>query len=878
MEYPLASRLPPGGAPPDPDDLLNRFLDYVASKNLELYPAQEEAILEIMAGKNVLLNSPTGSGKSLVALAMHFKSVAEGKRSFYTCPIKALVSEKFFALCAEFGPENVGMMTGDAVVNRDAPIVCCTAEILANHALRHGEFGKVHHLIIDEFHYYADRERGVAWQIPLLTLPWTTFLLMSATIGNPEFFQQKIHDLTGVETAIVRSDQRPVPLDYEYRETPLHETVHHYIITGRAPIYIVNFTQRSAAEEAQNLMSIDLCSREEKKAIVEELRGARFDSPYGKDLRRYLGHGIGIHHAGLLPRYRLLVEKLAQKGLLKIICGTDTLGVGINIPIRTVLFTKLCKFDGEKVGILSVRDFRQISGRAGRKGFDNVGYVAVQAPEHAIENIRIDQKIAADPTKRKKLVRKKPPERGYAHWDRSTFQRLTTAPSEPLVSRFQVSHGMLLNTLSRPRGCQATKQLLKSCHEPPGNKRALKKQALLLFRSLVEAKIVELLPRSEGGPIRVNADLQKDFSLNQALSLFLVEVVTRLDQSQPTYAVDVLSLVEAIIENPDAILFKQVDRLKHEKILELKAAGVEYDERMAELEKVEYPKPNAEIIYATFNEFAKEHPWIAQENIRPKSIAREMHEQFYSFSGYIKDYELLRSEGLLLRYLTDVYKVLLQTIPVSLRTHELDDIILYLSAIVRGTDSSLLDEWERLRNPNYFAAAALQPELRDAPEAPDITRDTRAFMVLLRNALFQILRALAFRNYTEASELLAEGPDPWTPERVEAAMRGFYGERQRIRLDPQARAPVHTSLEADPERPVWRIRQVICDDQDFNDWFLEGEVNFDLSREAGRPVIFLHRIGSEAIGERREPAEDEGAPRSGPGAVIDPPAGDTTGS
>jgi superfamily II RNA helicase len=849
VDYPLASRLPPRGAPVDPDDLLNRFLDYVALKNLELYPAQEEAILEIMAGKNVLLNTPTGSGKSLVALAMHFKSVAEGKRSFYTCPIKALVSEKFFALCAEFGPENVGMMTGDAVVNRDALIVCCTAEILANHALRHGEFGRVHHLIIDEFHYYSDRERGSAWQVPLLTLPWTTFLLMSATIGNPEFFQQKLQELTGVETAIVRSSQRPVPLEYEYRETPLHETVHHYILQNRAPIYIVNFTQRSAAEEAQNLMSIDLCTRDEKKAIAEELRGARFDSPYGKDLRRFLAHGVGLHHAGLLPRYRLLVEKLAQRGLLKIICGTDTLGVGINIPIRTVLFTKLCKFDGEKVGILSVRDFKQISGRAGRKGFDSKGFVAVQAPEHVIENIRLDQKVALDPSKKKKIVRKRPPERGYAHWDRATFERLTTAQPEPLVSRFQISHGMLLNTLSRPRGCQAMKQLIKGCHEPPGNRRALKKQALLLFRSLVEAKIVELLPRSEGGPLRVNADLQKDFSLNQTLALFLVEVVTRLDQTSPTYAVDVLSLAEAIIENPEQILMRQVDRLKREKLAELKAAGVDYEDRMAELEKIDYPKPNAELIYNTFNEFAKEHPWIAQENIRPKSIAREMHEQFYSFSGYIKDYELQRSEGLLLRYLTDVYKVLLQTIPVGLRTPELDDIITYLGAIVRGTDSSLLDEWERLRNPEYFAAAALEPELRDAAESHDITRDTRSFLVLLRNALFQVLRALAHRNYAEVCELVAEGPDPWTPERIELAIRDFYTERQQIRLDPAARSPAFTTLEADPERPVWHIRQVICDDQGFNDWFLEGEVDFDRSREAGRPVISLLRIGGDRIGE-----------------------------
>ncbi|RYE80471.1 MAG: DUF3516 domain-containing protein [Myxococcales bacterium] len=827
--------------------LLERFLDYAVEKGVELYPAQEEAILEIMAGKNVILNTPTGSGKSLVAMAMHFKSIAEGKRSYYTCPIKALVSEKFFALCAEFGPDNVGMMTGDAVVNRDAPIICCTAEILANHALRNGEFGHVHHLIVDEFHYYADRDRGVAWQIPLLTLPWTTFLLMSATIGNPEFFQQKIFELTKVETSIVRSEQRPVPLEYEYRETPLHETIVHLANRGRTPIYVVNFTQRGAAEEAQNLMSIDLASKDEKKAIAEEIRGARLDSPYGKELNRFLKHGIGIHHAGLLPRYRRLVEKLAQKGLLKVICGTDTLGVGVNIPLRTVLFTKLCKYDGDKVGILSVRDFRQISGRAGRKGFDNIGYVVVQAPEHVIENIRLDQKAAADPAKKKKIVRKKPPERGYVHWDRTTFERLTTAPPEPLVSRFQVTHGMLLQTLARPRGCQATKQLLRACHEPPGNKRALQKQGLLLFRSLVEAKIVELLPRSEGGPVRVNADLQRDFSLNQSLSLYLIAAISSLDPTSPSYALDVLSFVESILENPEAILMRQTDQLKRIKLAEMKMAGVDYEDRMKELEKIEYPKPNAEIIYDTFNQFVKVHPWVGQaSNIRPKSVAREMFEQFLSFSEYIKEYEMQRSEGLLLRYLTDVYKSLQQTIPVGARTADLDEVIVYFGAIVRGVDSSLLDEWEKLRDPNYLVAAAARPELRQEDAGlVDVTHDTRAFSVLIRNLVFQVLRSLAVRDYAGAAELLADSREPWSADRLEAAIAPFYADgRTRIRLDPTARAPANTQLTADQERPVWHLRQVICDDQDFNEWFFEGEIDFDRSRELGRPALDLTRFGS----------------------------------
>ncbi|HEY2510952.1 MAG TPA: DUF3516 domain-containing protein, partial [Polyangiaceae bacterium] len=531
MPAPLADQLfylPPRVEDLRPDDVLDRFLDYVKGIGLSLYPAQEEAILEIVSGKNVILNTPTGSGKSLVATAMHFLAMAQGERSYYTCPIKALVSEKFFALCNDFGPDNVGMMTGDATVNRDAPIICCTAEILANIALREGARADVKYAVLDEFHYYADRDRGVAWQIPLLALPQTRFLLMSATLGPTERFEEALTSLTGAPTAVVRSAERPVPLDFSYSEIALHEAILKLTQQAKTPIYVVNFTQRACAEEAQNLMSTDYSTKEEKKAIAEALQGTRFDSPYGKEVQRFVKHGIGLHHAGLLPKYRRLVERLAQKGMLKIICGTDTLGVGVNVPIRTVVFTKLCKFDGEKTAILSVRDFQQIAGRAGRKGFDALGSVVVQAPEHVIENLKMETKAGNDPAKRRKLVKKKPPEKGYVHWDRSTFDRLVTGQPEPLVSRFQVSHGMLLNVLARGEGaCKAMGRLIKASHERPPQQRAIGRTAMQMFKSLKDAAILEVGP---GHRVRVNADLQEDFSLNHALSLYLLETIGQLDR------------------------------------------------------------------------------------------------------------------------------------------------------------------------------------------------------------------------------------------------------------------------------------------------------------------------------------------------------------
>ena len=595
------------------DVLLGRFLDYTAARGLELYAAQESAILELFEEKNVILNTPTGSGKSLVAAALHFKAIAQGKRSIYTCPIKALVNEKFMALCREFGPDNIGLSTGDATVNRDAPILCCTAEILANIALREGAQANVQEVVMDEFHYYADRERGVAWQVPLLTLPQARFLLMSATLGDTTFFESELTKLNGRETVTVASVERPVPLEFAYSELPLARTLETLVADGKAPVYVVHFTQLDAAQSAQDFTSINVCSREEKNQIGNELEGFKFTSPYGPDIRKWLKQGIGLHHAGLLPKYRVLVEKLAQKGLLKVICGTDTLGVGINVPIRTVLFSRLCKFDGQKTVILSARDFHQISGRAGRKGFDDRGWVVAQAPEHVIENLKLAEKSARDG---KKTVKRQAPEKNFVNWDKNTFSRLIAAPPERLTSRFQVTHAMLLNVLSRKGdGCHAMQKLVRDCHETPKQKQAHTKRAWQLFRSLLDRRIVEFIPKTEDGVyLRVNIELQDDFSMDQELSLYLLETIPLIDPQQPDYAMVLLTLVESIVEDPAIILRKQLDRVKDQKMAEMKMEGVEYDQRMEELEKLEYPKPNREFVYSTFNAFADRHPWVGQEH------------------------------------------------------------------------------------------------------------------------------------------------------------------------------------------------------------------------------------------------------------------------
>jgi len=864
MKTTLSDQLPRDGTA-DNDDLLGRFLAYVDARRLQLYPAQETAILDLFEDKNVILNTPTGSGKSLVAMASHFRALAQGKRSVYTCPIKALVNEKWLALCREFGPDNVGLATGDASVNRHAPLLCCTAEILSNIALREGAAADVQEVVMDEFHYYADRDRGVAWQTPLLTLSNARFLLMSATLGDTSFFQGELTRLNGRPTATVHSIDRPVPLEFSYSVELLTNTLQSLIAGGKSPVYVVHFTQLEAAQNAQSFTSLDICSRAEKDALAQALVGVQFNSPYGPEIKRWLRQGIGIHHAGLLPKYRVLVERLAQQGLLKVICGTDTLGVGVNVPIRTVLLSRLCKYDGQKTGILSARDFHQITGRAGRKGFDDKGWVVAQAPEYVTENIQLDQKHARDG---KKVVKRKPPDKNFANWDKSTFERLMAAAPERLVSRFQVTHGMLINVLSRTGdGCAAMRDLIKRCHDSPKQKALHVTRAWQLFRSLVERNIVEFVPPCpDGAKLRVNVGLQDDFSMDQTLSLYLIETIPHLDVQSGDYPLRLITLIESILENPDFILRKQLDKLKAQKMAEMKAEGIPFEERIEELDKMEYPKPGREFVYTTFNDFSDRHPWVGQENIRPKSVVREMFETFCSFGDYVRTYELHRAEGLLLRHLNSVYGVLAQTVPDSAKTTEVMEMEIYLGAMIRQTDSSLLDEWEKMRNPAYQATQTDEMRPPGAEEAArDITRDQKTFTALIRTRLFTFLAAVVSRDFEAALVAVGAGPataqgtattpsdadpsheptgDEWSTDRLAQASEQYHVDHGRICLDPNARNIRHTYVTPSQDGRSWRVQQMIVDPEETNDWVVEVEIDIVKSREVGEPVVSLRRFGA----------------------------------
>jgi superfamily II RNA helicase len=837
----LRDAIPPRTAS-DSGEVLDRFFEWVALQRLEAYPEQEQAILELFAGRHVVLSTPTGSGKSLVAQALHWKALCEGARSFYTAPVKALVSEKFFAWCEEFGAERVGMLTGDASINRDAPIICCTTEVLANMALRQGEALELPYVALDEFHYYDDRERGAAWQIPLITLPRTQFLLMSATLGNTAPIETRLREYTGRAVAHVHSDRRPVPLDFDYRETPLHETLENLVKSGLSPVYVVNFTQRECIELAQGATSSAFADREARRRISETIGDFRFDTPFGKDLRRLVAQGVGVHHAGLLPKYRLLIERLAQQGLLHVVFGTDTLGVGVNIPIRTVVFNKLSKWNGEKTALLSVREFRQIAGRAGRKGFDVRGLVVCQAPEHVIANKKLEAKAKAGG---RRVVKQRPPQ-GFVPWSEANFEQLATLPPEALRSRFDVRHGMLVSVLRRERREDDTApayrdliDLVNRSHESDTSKARLRRHAARLFRALRRAGILEIIEAGFGPPeVRVSDSLQTDFSLHQTLSLWLHEAITALDREAPDYALSLLSLVEAIQEDPDPILREQTWKARRARMAELAAEGVDYDSRRQQTEDLSYPKPEQEFIRASFALFAEKHPWVESENVHPKSVAREMVEGFFGFRDYVNEYSLARCEGLLLRYLSQAHNTLVKSVPDTAKSEDVYDVIAFLRTLVARVDSSLIDAWESLLGPQ-----AAGPDARPA-QPFDLASNPRALRARVRQELLGCVVALAHADYEEAAAFLHPDPDDaWDAQRLETALAPFLAEYARIELTPEARRAHWTHLVPNGERR-WDVAQVLLDPQGDHLWALHGEIDLRQERDPEQPLVRLRRIGS----------------------------------
>ena len=835
---PLVGRMP---SDPTPDAVYDAFEEWASAQGLNLYPAQTEALIELVDDANVILATPTGSGKSLVAAGAHFAALAHGRRSYYTAPIKALVSEKFFALCDMFGADNVGMLTGDAAVNPTAPIITATAEVLANVALREGADADIGLVVMDEFHFYADPDRGWAWQVPLLELTRAQFLLMSATLGDMSRFQDDLARRTGRRTTVVASAERPVPLHFSYVTTPIHETLEELLTTHQAPVYVVHFTQAEAIERAQALSSLKVATREERDQIAALIGDFRFTAGFGRTLSRLIRMGIGVHHAGMLPRYRRLVETLAQAGLLKVICGTDTLGVGINVPIRTVVLTGLAKYDGVRVRHLRAREFHQVAGRAGRAGFDTLGSVVVQAPEHEVENARLVRKAGDDPKKLRRVQRKKPPE-GFVNWGDKTFERLVAAEPEPLTSSFAVTHSMLLNVIARPGDpFVAMRRLLTDNHEDEAAQRRHIRHAVAIARSLLAGDVVERLdpPDADGRGVRLTVDLQPSFALDQPLSAFAIATLGLLDQDSPTYALDVVSVIEATLEDPRQVIAAQLNKARGEAVAAMKSEGIEYDERIELLDEVTHPQPLAELLEAAYETYRTGHPWVADHALRPKSVVRDMYERAMTFVEYVGFYGLARSEGLVLRYLTDAYRALRRTVPESARNEELEDFIAWLGELTRQVDSSLLDEWEKLAAGDDLTAADLVRPPLDTDIRP-VTGNPRAFRVLVRNAMFRRVELAARRDWAALAELDSEAG--WSADDWQEGLAAYWDEHDVLLTDADARGPGLLVIDETSEPGAWRVRQILHDPEGFHDWALLATVDLSASDEAGYAVVRLDEI------------------------------------
>ena len=827
------------------EEAFEAFTGWVADRGIELWPHQEEALMSLMVGDHVILGTPTGSGKSLVALGMHFMAMCFGETSYYTAPIKALVSEKFFSLVELLGRDNVGMITGDVHINTDAPIICCTEEILANQALREGPDALIHSVAMDEFHFFSDTDRGWAWQVPLLTLPKTQFLLMSATLGDVTQIADLLRRQTTRDVSNVIDAPRPVPLSYEYALTPLEGTVELALRKNEGPLYIVHFSQDAALTSAQNLASYGVATKEQREAVKEAMKGAQFSTAFGKTLKRLLGCGVGVHHAGMLPRYRLLVEKLAQQGLLPVICGTDTLGVGINVPIHTVVLTQLTKFDGRKMRRLRSREFHQIAGRAGRSGLDTEGVVIAEAPEHEIENHKAEVKAAGDPKKLKKIKKKRPPE-NFVNWNEDTFKKLVDSVPEQLTPRMRITHSMVLAEVEQGGNARArVDQLIDDSLQPDEEKVKLHVRAAEVLQTLIDAGVV-VHDVDENGQdaYSVTMDLPEDFALDQPLSPFLLAALELLDPESPEYAFDLVSMVEATLEDPRQVLRAQERKARDAAMAEMKMDGVDYDERLERIAEVTYPKPLEDLLDAAFGKYCDAVPWARDYCLRPKSVLRDMLESAADFKGYIQKLGIMRYEGILLRYLSEAFRGLDRTIPEDKRTEQLKDIIAWLGLVVRSVDSSLVDEWEN-------AGSVLDAAPPDAAGAEAVVHDRRGLTVLVRNALFSRVRMAAHRDIAGLGE--ADGEWGFGERAWAQALDEYYEAHEEILLDVDARSKAYLILnEADEEEAhVWHVRQIFHDEDGDNDFAIAADVDLDAT-QAGDGVVFKdYRVGfaEDLLGE-----------------------------
>lgn len=545
----------------------------------------------------------------------------------------------------------------------------------------------------------------------------------------------------------------------------------------------------------------------------------------------------------MLPRYRRLVEQLAQQGLLPVICGTDTLGVGINVPIHSVVLTALTKFDGTKMRKLRAREFHQIAGRAGRMGFDTEGLVIAEAPEFEIENAKALAKAGNDPKKLKKIKRKKAPE-GFVTWNENTFDKLIDAAPETLLPHMKITHSMVLNEVEQGGDARyRIDRLIDDSAQTPEQKERLHARADEIFQTLFDTNVIETEDRDDGGKdYFMTVDMPDDFALDQPLSPFLLAALELLDPESDTYALDVISMVEATLEDPKQVLRAQERQARDEAMIRMKEDGLDYDERMDRLQEITYPKPLEDMLQAAFDEYRHDVPWANDYWLSPKSVVRDMVETASDFTGYIARYNIARSEGTLLRYLSDAYRALARTVPQEKRDEQLGDIISWLRVVVRSIDSSLVDEWEHAGTDTDASEAAANLAAPGAKQA--VVEDRRGLTVLVRNAMFRRVQLMDLDKPDELGALDKDwgyGVHEW-----EDTLDDYYDEHEYVNIDAKARSGELFILDESKENSehAWKVRQIIDDSDGDHDWAITGTVDLDATQSSGEVVFFDYSVSN----------------------------------
>ena len=525
------------------------------------------------------------------------------------------------------------------------------------------------------------------------------------------------------------------------------------------------------------------------------------------------------------------------------ICGTDTLGVGINVPIHSVVLTALTKFDGTKMRTLRAREFHQIAGRAGRMGFDTEGLVIAEAPEFEIENAKALAKAGNDPKKLKKVKRKKAPE-GFVTWNENTFDKLIDAAPETLVPHMKITHSMVLNEVEQGGDARyRIDRLIDASAQTPEQKERLHARADEIFQTLFDTNVIETEDRDDGDKdYFMTVDMPDDFALDQPLSPFLLAALELLDPESDTYALDVISMVEATLEDPKQVLRAQERQARDEAMIRMKEDGLDYDERMDRLQEITYPKPLEDMLQAAFDEYRHDVPWANDYWLSPKSVVRDMVETASDFTGYIARYNIARSEGTLLRYLSDAYRALARTVPQEKRDEQLDDIISWLRVVVRSIDSSLVDEWENAGTDTDASEAAANLAAPGAKQA--VAEDRRGLTVLVRHAMFRRVQLMDLAKPDELGALDKDwgyGVHEW-----EDTLDDYYDEHEYVNIDAKARSGELFILDESKENSehAWKVRQIIDDSDGDHDWAITGTVDLDATQSSGEVVFFDYSVSN----------------------------------